>query len=273
MPANPLLNEGKFQQEAQSSGLGWAASGRTSGVGVEHQKGTMTVAGTATATGVLLALLLVSAYFGWQQVTPTHLVVNPITGAESWTGGSIPPWLFLGAIVGFVAVLVGSFVPKLARIMGPIYALGYGLVVGAISAFYENQFEGIVLQAIGATLGVFAVMYFLYATRIIKVTRRYVLIVIGAMFGLLAFYLVAFVASLFGADLYFMNQPTPLGIAISIGIAALAAASLAIDFAVIEEMSHGGAPRYMEWYGAMSLTVTLVWLYLQVLRVLALLRN
>ena len=94
------------------------------------------------------------------------------------------------------------------------------------------------------------------------------------MFGIMAFYLVAFVASLFGANLYFMDNPTPLGILVSIGIAVVAAASLAIDFAFIEQMSESGtAPKYMEWYGALGLTVGLVWLYLQILRVLALIRN
>src|SRR5262249_14532924 len=124
------------------------------------------------------------------------------------------------------------------------------------------------------TIAVFGVMFFLYASRIIKVTRGYYLAVVGALFGLMAFYLVAFIASFFGADLYFMNHPTPLGILVSIGIAVLAAATLAIDFAFIEQMSESRtAPRYMEWVGALGLTVGLVWLYLQILRVLSLIRQ
>jgi uncharacterized YccA/Bax inhibitor family protein len=257
MPS-PILKESTFQQATDES------------TSTHH----MTVAGTATATGVLLALLVASGFVGWQQVTPVQVITNQFTGEQTYTGGNIPGWIILVSIVGFIAALGGTFKPKLAPFLGPVYALAYGLFVGAISAFYENQYQGIVLQAVGATIAVFGVMFFLYASRIIKVTRGYVLAVVGAMFGIMAFYLVAFVASLFGANLYFMNNPTPLGILVSVGIAIVAALSLAIDFAFIEQMSESRtAPRYMEWYGALGLTVGLVWLYLQILRVLSLLRQ
>jgi len=257
MPSSPLLKESVFQQETQNS----------TGTHV------MTVAGTATATGVLLTLLIAAGWFGWHQVTPVQVFTNSF-GETVYSGGNIPSWIFLLAIVGFVAAIAGSFVPKLSPILGPVYALSYGVLVGAVSAFYENQYQGIVLQAVGATIAVFGVMFFLYASRIIKVTRGYVLAVVGAMFGIMAFYLIAFVASLFGADLYFMNHPTPIGILVSVGIAVVAAASLAIDFAFIEQMSESrSAPRYMEWYGAMGLTIGLVWLYLRILQVLALFRQ
>jgi uncharacterized YccA/Bax inhibitor family protein len=262
--ASPLLKEGTFQQEAQTSGHGWSTA--------VHEKGTMTVAGTATATGVLLALLMAAGWYGWTQVTPAQKHIS-INGAVTYSGGNIPAWIFIAGIVGFIAAMAGTWVPKLARFLGPVYALAYGTVVGAISCFYEQQYQGIVAQAILATIAVFFVMFFLYATRIIKVTRGYVLAVLGAMIGILLMYLVAFVASLFGANLYFWNNPTPLGILVSIGIAVVAAASLAIDFHFIENMSHSSAPRYMEWYGALGLTVGLVWLYLSILRVLALFRN
>src|SRR5262245_24684581 len=126
--ASPLLKEGTFQQEAQASGHGWSVAGR--------EKGTMTVGGTATATGVLLALLVVSAGFGWSQVTPLEKVVNPVSGAVTYAGGHVPAWIWIAGIVGFIAAIAGSFVPKLARFLGPVYALAYGAVVGAISAFY-----------------------------------------------------------------------------------------------------------------------------------------
>ncbi len=263
--ASPLLNEAVFQKEAQASGRPWAMVG--------HDKGTMTVAGTATATGVLLALLVVAAWFGWGQTSPMTKTVNPISGTVTYTGGRIPTWIFVAGLVGFIAAIAGQFVPKLSPILGPVYALAYGTVVGAISAFYETWQGGIVMQAVLATVAVFGVMFFLYASRIIKVTRKYVLIVIGAMAGIFLMYIVAMIASLFGANWYFWANPTPLGIAVSIGIAVVAAASLAIDFAFIEQMSHSSAPRYMEWFGALGLTIGLVWLYLTILRVLSLLRQ
>jgi uncharacterized YccA/Bax inhibitor family protein len=256
MPSSPLLTQQAFQN-----------------VGTSETRHHMTVAGTATATGVLLGLLLIAGAVGWNLVSPGQPVYNSFNEVIGYTT-TIPPWLFLLGIGGFIAAIAGTFVPKLSPLLGPVYALCYGVLIGAISHLYEIQFQGIVIQAIGATIGVFGVMFFLYASRIIKVTRKYVLIVVGAMFGLLAFYLVAFVASLFGANIYFMDNPSWLGIAVSIGIAVLAAANLAIDFAFIEQMSETGtAPKYMEWYGALGLTVGLVWLYLQLLRVLALLRN
>jgi uncharacterized YccA/Bax inhibitor family protein len=265
MPASPLLNEGAFQNEAQTTGHGWTTE--------TSEKGTMTVGGTATATGVLLALLIAAAWYGWTQVNPAQPIINRQTGQVTGYTGTFPAWLMITALVGAVAAIAGSFVPKLARFLGPVYALSYGVFVGGISKWYEIQYEGIVLQAVMATIAVFGVMFFLYATRIIKVTRGYMLAVLGAMAGIFLMYLVAFVASLFGADIAFWNDPTPLGILVSIGIAVVAALSLAIDFHFIETMSHSSAPRYMEWYGALGLTVGLVWLYLQILRVLSLLRQ
>lgn len=263
--ASPLLNEEAYRNQAQASGHPWTLSG--------HEKGTMTVAGTATATGVLLALLVGGAYVGWISTTPMQQVTNTFTGAVTYTGGKIPAWIFVAGLVGFIAAIAGQFVPKLSPILGPVYALAYGTVVGAISSFYESWQSGIVMQAVLATIAVFGVMFFLYASRIIKVTRKYTLIVIGAMAGIFLMYIVAMIASLFGANWYFWNNPTPLGIAVSIGIAVVAAATLAIDFAFIEQVSHSSAPRYMEWYGALGLTIGLVWLYLSILRVLALLRQ
>jgi uncharacterized YccA/Bax inhibitor family protein len=142
-----------------------------------------------------------------------------------------------------------------------------------LSHAFNLQWDGIVLQAVGATLGVFAVMLFLYATRIIKVTKRYVLVVIAATGGIFLLYMAALIASLFGADIAFWNDPTPLGIGISVVIVIVAALNLGIDFAFIEQASKAGAPKYMEWYGAFGLMVTLIWLYLEILRLLSLLRQ
>jgi uncharacterized YccA/Bax inhibitor family protein len=130
-----------------------------------------------------------------------------------------------------------------------------------------------VLQAILATLGVFGVMLFLYASRIIKVTRRFTMVVIGATFGIVIMYVVGLVASLFGLDLMFYNQPNAMGIGISVVICIVAALNLALDFSFIENATEQRMPAYMNWLGALGITVTIVWLYLELLRLIALTRR
>jgi uncharacterized YccA/Bax inhibitor family protein len=234
----------------------------------------MTLGGTLTATGVLFAIILASGAFGWSQVVQTTELVETASGAlVEQNSTSMPGWLIVAMFVGLGLGLLTAFRPKLARFTAPLYALAYGTVLGAISAVYNNSYNGIVVQAILATLGVFLAMFFLYATRIIKVTPKYVGIVIAATFGIFAVYLVGFVASLFGTDLVFWDQPSFMGIAFSLLVVGVAAAYLAIDFDFIEKATAAGAPKYMEWYGAFGVTVTIVWLYLSILRLLSLLRR
>ncbi len=236
----------------------------------------MTIGGTLTATGVLFVCLLLTGAVGWAQVkaidltpAPTTLVPDP----EPVYNVTYPGWVFLPMLAAFVCGLVLCFKPRLGMILAPLYALGYGFALGAISHMYDLQFEGIVIQAVGATLGVFLVMFFLYATRIIKVTPKLVAGIIAATVGVLLLYLVAMVMSLFGVDLTFYDDPTPLGIGITVLIAGIAAFNLLIDFAFIESATKAGEPKYMEWYGAFGLTVTLIWLYMTLLRLLSLLRQ
>jgi len=276
---NPILSNEKFKPAAEDR-AGWAAAGYGAGAaGTDLSAppatpgGRMTVGGTLTATAVLWILLLISGAYAWSQVQVFKTTVETTTGPQVIYSADIPGWFWAAGLGGFVLAMVISFKPKLARFLSPIYALSYGLLLGAISRTYELQFDGIVVQAVGATLGVLGVMLVLYATRIIKVTKRYAMIVIGAMLGIFAMYLVAIVASLFGADLAFYNQPTPLGIGISVVISLVAAASLALNFAFIEDATRSGMPKYMEWYGAFGITVTIVWLYLTLLRLLSLLRQ
>ena len=235
----------------------------------------MTIGGTLTATGVLFAIILASGAFGWSQVVQTTELVETSTGQlVEQNSTSMPGWLIVAMFVGLGLGLLTAFKPKVARFTAPLYALAYGTVLGAISAVYNNSYDGIVVQAILATLGVFLAMFFLYATRIIKVTPKYVGIVIAATFGIFAVYMVGFVASLFGADLVFWDQPSFLSIGFCLlVVVVVAAAYLAIDFDFIEKASAAGAPKYMEWYGAFGVTVTIVWLYLSILRLLALLRR
>jgi len=288
MPANPVLTPERFQTEADANRPGWGApTGAAGGAGVPtapaadrfgtapiEQGKTMTVGGTLTATGVLLALILAAGAFGWSQVVQTTELVETSTGElVEQNSTSLPGWLIVAMFVGLGLGLVTAFKPKLARFLAPLYALAYGTVLGAISAVYNNSWDGIVVQAILATMGVVLAMFFLYATRIIKVTPKYVAMVMAATFGILAMFLVGWIASIFGADIAFWDDPSPLGIGISLVIVIVAALNLAIDFDFIEKASKAGMPSYMEWYGAFGVTVTIVWIYVSILRLLALLRQ
>jgi len=268
--SNPLLTDkamglGNLDQQDKTSR--WAPpSGAPINDGPISQwdGGLMTVSGTASATIMLLVLVLASATFTWVSIA------DPIPGAAV----AIPfGWVIGGMIVGLISVLIASFKPRVSRIAGPIYALAQGVVVGAISRAYSEAYNGIVVQAVGATIGVFVVMLLLYHSRIIKVTNRTRRIVMGMMLGLMAFYLVSFVFSMFGSSPSFISGGGPIGILFSVFVAGLAAFSLALDFDMIEKGVANKMPAYMEWYCALGVTVTLVWLYLEILRLLSKLRE
>ena len=225
--------------------------------------GIMTVSGTASATLMLLVLLIASATVTWFSIN------EPEPGVIQFPGG----WVIGGFIVGLVAVLVASFKPHLAKYAAPVYALAQGVVVGAVSRAYSEAYNGIVMQAVGATLGVFVVMLLLYRSRVIKVTDKFRRIIMGAMLGLIAFYLVSFVLGMFGNMPSFINDASPMGIAFSVFVAGLAAFNLALDFDTIERGVANKLPAHMEWFCALGVTVTLVWLYLEILRLLAKLRE
>ena len=264
--ANPLLNDKKANEVAAATKAGWGApdpATRQTAIDdgpISPWDGAkrMTVGGTATATGVLLVLLLASATYGWMN--------TDVNETGSW---NLPMLAIGGALVGFVCAIVVAFKPALARILGPIYALAQGVFLGAISAAYNANQSGIVVQAVGATLGVFAVMLVLYKSRIIKVTNRFRRNIIMATLGLGLFYLVSIVLSLFGVTVPFINDASLLGIGFSIFAAGLAAMNLALDFDLIERGSKEGWPKQMEWFCAFGLLITLVWLYLELLRLLS----
>jgi uncharacterized YccA/Bax inhibitor family protein len=259
--SNPLLNDKAMQKAAAA---GWAAPDPSTratpiddGPISSWQRGVMTVQGTATATGVLLVLVLAAATAGWMSVD------TPATG--------FPGLALLGVVVGFACVIALMFRPMWARILAPVYALAQGFFVGVISKFYEGEQDGIVLQAVGATLATFVVMLVLYRTNIIKVTDRFRRIVIGATLGIMLLYLVSFVIRLVaGSDsVSFLNSPSAFGIAFSVFVCGLAAMNLALDFDFIEKASAARMPKGMEWYAAFGLLVTIIWLYLEILRLLS----
>jgi uncharacterized YccA/Bax inhibitor family protein len=274
--ANPVLSDKVFESAAAEANPGWAAPSPAA-EGVYHppitdgpvspydsvRTGVMTVGGTAAATGVLLVLLCAAGVFGW------NLVKLDAAGEVQ----TFPGWIFLPLLSALGLAFLTAFKPHLARFTAPVYALAEGLVVGAISHIYDAQWSGIVLQAVGATIAVFAVMLALYGLRIIRVTDRMRRIIIGATLGVVLLYGVSLLFSLFGSTPSFLYDSSVLGIGLSILIAGLAAFNLALDFDIIERGAKAGAPKYMEWYGAFALTVTLVWLYLELLRLFARLRS
>jgi uncharacterized YccA/Bax inhibitor family protein len=223
----------------------------------------MTVNGTVNKTALMLLFVVASAVFTWNKFYDA-VVFNPETAMSA-----VAPWLIVGVIGGFITALITSFRPQSSAISAPIYAVFEGLFLGGISAVLEMQYSGIVIRAVALTLAVFAAMLFFYKSGIIKVTQKFMLGVFAATAGIALVYLVSFIAGLFGANLAFLYGNSNLSIGISLFVVAIAALNLVLDFSFIERAAGSGAPRYMEWYGAFGLMVTLVWLYLEILRLLA----
>jgi uncharacterized YccA/Bax inhibitor family protein len=275
--ANPILNDKVFE-EARVSASGSSLPPPDAATRVQPMTDgpitpyrafkPMTLDGTLASTGILFVLLLGAAIWGWNLV---GVSTNPTTGASEVT--TFPTWSLFAILIGFGAVMLASFRPHLARFLAPVYAIAQGVFVGAISAAYNVEWNGIVIQAVGATLGVFFVMLFLYRFRIVRVTDKFRSVVIGATMGLAVFYLIALVMSLFGANIAFLSSASLFGIGFSVLAAGLASLNLLLDFDIIERGVKGAAPRYMEWFAGMALLVTLVWLYLELLRLLAKLRS
>jgi uncharacterized YccA/Bax inhibitor family protein len=234
---------------------------------------TMSMGGVASATLVMFAVLLVGAWYGWTTVSIGEPIPLP-DGTTSFSPTFEQPVVLFGSLIAaLVLALVTSFKPKLARITGVLYALLEGVVLGAISAYYGALFQGIVAQAVLATLGVFLIMLALYGLRILRATPKFVKGVIAATFGILFMYLGVFVLNLLGVAEGFWTSGSPLGIGISVVVVIVAALNLILDFDFIEKGSKMGLPRYMDWYAGFGLLVTLVWLYLEMLRLLARLRQ
>jgi uncharacterized YccA/Bax inhibitor family protein len=273
---NPALNEKNWNKAASEDEVGWAAGGAgavDAAATTYHppiddgpisplRTGVMTMGGAMSATGVLFVVLLATAVIGWNSVETTP------EGATNFPG-----WLLLPLFGAMGVAFLTIFKPKWARFTGLLYAALEGLVLGAISRVYDAQWNGIVVQAILLTAAVFGGMLFMYATRIIKVTDRMRRMIIVATFGVVVVYGVALIASLFGAEISFINGASWFSIAFSVLIVGIAAFNLMLDFDFIERGAQAGLPKYMEWYAGFGLMVTLVWLYLEILRLLSKLRN
>ncbi len=255
--ANPALNDAAFEKAAQE----WAAP---TGQPHEVAHDRMTFGGTLSATAVLMVLLVAAGAVGWMSVD------RPESELESVV---IPGWFWLPLIGALGVAFLTVFKPHLARFTAPLYAVLQGLVVGIISALYDAAFNGIVLQAVGLTVGVIAIMLFLYATRIITVTDKLRMGIVAATGAVCLIYIVSIIANLFGADVPFIHDNGLIGIGFSLAVVGIAAFNLLLDFDLIEAGVTRGAPAYMEWYASFGLLVTIVWLYLEMLRLLAKLRR
>ncbi|OJV17812.1 MAG: hypothetical protein BGO30_07660 [Bacteroidetes bacterium 41-46] len=242
--SNPVLSEKIFRREASLDA-----------------SGTMTVKGTALKSIVLALIVFAGAAYTWK-------IFN-----ESINPSSIQPWMWGGLIGGFVVAMIISFKPNFAQYLAPVYAVLEGLFLGAISAMFNAAFAetapGIVMNAVLLTMMTAFVMFLLYRSRLIKVNEKFTKIITAAVGAVALYYIVNIILSLFGVNLVMLHNSGPLSIGISLVIVGVAAFSLMMDFNFIERASEAGAPKYMEWYGAFGLMVTLIWLYLEILKLLA----
>ncbi len=229
---------------------------------IGEMNGTMTVRGTMNKFGFLLIMLIGAAAYTWQLYTQN----NP---------SLMSTLMWVGIIGGLVVALAMSFKPTWATYLAPLYAILQGFFIGAISvvlneAFIE-KFPGLVITAVGLTMGVAFAMFLLYNFRIIKPTQKFKSIIFSATLGIGVFYLIHIVLGLFGVTMPFMNfgDSSLLGIGISLFIVAIAALNLILDFERIEMGAEMGAPKHMEWFCSFGLLVTIVWLYIEILRLLS----
>jgi uncharacterized YccA/Bax inhibitor family protein len=242
---NPGLNDKTFSALPRSSVAGEA----------------MTLQGTINKSFLLLVVLLAAALWPWSQFLGSG---NPAL---------VVPAILAGGIGGFVLALIISFKATLAPYLAIPYAACEGLAIGGISAVLEKRYPGIAIQAVGLTIAVMAALLLAYTMGIIRVTQRFRAIVVGATGAIALLYLVSFVLGLFHVPVPFLNDASPLSIGVSLVIIGVAALNLVLDFDLIERGVAQAAPRYMEWYAAFGLLVTLVWLYLEILRFLSKVRQ
>lgn len=246
---NPALQENTFLD------LG-------TGTVVRNDAGAMSINGTVNKTAILLVLCLITAMFAWSQVSTPGGAAN--AGVYVWGG----------AIGGLVLAFATIFKKTWAPVTAPLYALVEGFFLGAISAMYEAQFGGIVFQAVLLTFGTLAGLLMAYRSGLIKVTEKFRLGIVAATGGIALLYLANIGMQMFGMQgMGFIHEGSTIGILFSVGVVIVAALNLVLDFDFIEKGAAAGAPKYMEWYAAFGLLVTLVWLYLEILRLLSKLQS
>jgi uncharacterized YccA/Bax inhibitor family protein len=226
--------------------------------------GTMTVDGTVNKTGLCLLILLATATWTWSLASGGS---GPMAGAANPAAAT--PWIMVGVIGGFITALVTTFKKEWAPVGAPAYAALEGLALGGISVAFEARYPGLVSQAIFLTFGTLGALLLAYRSRLIKVTDNLRLGIFAATGGIALVYLVNFVMSFFGTGIPMIHGSGMMGIGFSLLVVGIASMNLVLDFDFIERGAEAGAPKYMEWYGAFGLLVTLVWLYIEMLRLLS----
>ncbi len=242
--SNPALNDRTFTQ------FGYVQTGEA-----------MTVQGAVNKTALLLACVLLTTAWTWHLF---FLTSNPT---------SVMPWMMGGAIGGLVVAIVTVFKQQWAPVTSPIYALLEGLFVGGMSALAESQYPGIVIQAVGLTFGTCLAVLMAYTSGLVKATENFKMGVVAATGGIALVYLATIVLSLFGVRMPYIHDNGLFGIGFSVFVVIIAALNLVLDFDFIDNGARHGVPKYMEWYAAFGLMVTLIWLYIEVLRLLIKLRS
>jgi len=246
--SNPALKESSFLDI-------------NSGTVVRGGNDVMTLNGTVNKTGMLLLLCVLTATFAWSQVTTPAGVVG------------VGPYMWGGLIGGLVLAFATIFKKEWAPITAPLYALVEGFFLGAISAMFNHMYDGIVMQAVLLTFGTLFAMLFAYRSGMIKVTEKFKLGVAAATGGVFLVYMASIVLGFFGINIPMIHESGLIGIGFSLVVVVIAALNLVMDFDFIETGVDKGAPKYMEWYGAFGLMVTLVWLYIEFLRLLSKLQS
>jgi uncharacterized YccA/Bax inhibitor family protein len=243
--ANPALNSKTFSDVTRLS----------------DQSLTMTIKGTVNKTLWMLILMLIPASWVWNIFFSSG---NP---------EAILPWLFGGTVGGLIVALITIFKKQWSPITAPLYSVLEGLALGGISAFFEAQFQGIVIQAVALTFGTLFCLLLAYKSGLIKATENFKLGVVAATGGIGLIYLVTMILGFFGISMPYIHESGIIGIGFSVFVVIIAALNLVLDFDFIENGAQSGAPKFMEWYAAFGLMVTLIWLYLEILRLLAKLRG
>ena len=248
--SNPALGDKTFQNLSRSQYGGYQSDITTR----------MTLNGTVNKTGILLVCAIATAGWTWFQFM------------QSRDMAAVYPWMLLGMIGGFIFALITIFKKEWAPVTAPAYALLEGLVLGSLSAVFDLRYPGIAIQAVGLTFGTLFVLLFVYRAGLIKVTDKFRLGVVAATGGIALFYLLEIVLGFFGIHFTGVNGVNGsglIGIGFSLLVVGIAALNLVLDFDFIERGVQAGAPKYMEWYGAFGIMVTLVWLYMEMLRLLS----
>lgn len=244
---NPFLSNKSF---AKADAI-YDAKGNT----LVDYNNTMTVNGAVNKSFILLLLLLTGAFTVW------YLAVN---------GTNPMPLAIGGTIIALISVIVASFKPELSRYLAPAYALFQGMFIGGITLVINSIYPGVAIQAVSATFVTFVVCFALYRFKIVKVTEQFKSVVIAATFAIATYYLITWIMSFFGfTPIHSIQNNSMMSIGISVFVIVIAALNLFLDFDMIEKSAQQRLPKYMEWFGAMGLMVTLVWLYVEFLRLFA----